>query len=300
MGQKLTTLATVFADVAGSTRLFDTLGDQIARDLISQCLELMSTVVDKYGGTVIKTIGDEIMFTVPTAEGAVNCCMEMQEAVTEDLPRMNPNAPADLAIRIGLHFGEAILEQGDVFGDAVNVAARMAGFAKGGQIITTGYTVNQLEEATQESTRLVDKLPVKGKTGHISIFEVIWQAEDVTRMATGVISTTTVNISLKLRYHDKEVILNAQRTAPFVMGRGRKADMIVNDTLSSREHAQIELDRGKFILTDQSTNGTYVMTPEGSAFIRRDKLPLVGKGYFSLGRDLKEDPTELVYYENES
>lgn len=93
-----------------------------------------------------------------------------------------------------------------------------------------------------------------------------------------------------------EVTIAASRSTPFVMGRGKNVDMVVEDSLTSREHARIEMRRGKFILIDQSTNGTYVQTPDGPAYLRRDELPLSGKGRFSLGRDLREEPDEVVNY----
>ena len=144
MARTTVDLAIVFADISGSTRLYETLGDAVARELVSQCLDLMTEQIAKSGGTVIKTIGDEIMCTFPTAERATESSMGMQEAITEDLPDMNPNMPSTMSLRIGLHFGSAILEAGDVFGDAVNVAARMVGLAKGGQIITTQHTAKEL------------------------------------------------------------------------------------------------------------------------------------------------------------
>lgn len=174
MSRQNATLAIVFADISGSTRLYESLGDAVARELVSQCLDLMTEYTHKHSGTVIKTIGDEIMCTYPTADQAIESTMAMQEAVTEDLPRINPNTPAELSIRIGLHYGPCILESGDVFGDAVNVAARMAGLAKGQQIITTRDTAEALSPLLSASTRHLDRIPVKGKAEELDIFEVIW------------------------------------------------------------------------------------------------------------------------------
>ena len=68
-----------------------------------------------------------------------------------------------IQIRVGFHFGPAIMEGGDVFGDAVNVAARMAAQAKGGQIITTQSTLDLLSPARRAGSRFVDRAPLKGK-----------------------------------------------------------------------------------------------------------------------------------------
>ena len=285
MSRRPATLAIVFADISGSTRLYETLGDAVARELVSQCLELMTEQIKKHGGTVIKTIGDEIMCTFPSADAAVEGSMGMQEVVTEDLPRINPNMPASMTIRIGLHYGPAILEEGDVFGDAVNTAARMAGLAKGGQIITTGETAEALAPALRSSSRHVDRITVKGKADEIDIFEVIWQAEDVTRMATGLLKTETRKASLVLRYHNEQREFD-QEMGTVILGRGKKADMVINDSMASREHARIEYRRGKFILTDQSTNGTYIVTAEGPAYLRRENIVLSGSGRIALGREI--------------
>jgi len=287
MAKNSATLAILFADISGSTRLYEMLGDTVARGLIAECLGLMSEHVSQHGGRVIKTIGDEIMCTFPSADQAVEAAMGMQDGVDEDLPRRNPNTPTTLTIRVGLHYGPAIEEGGDVFGDAVNVAARMAGLAKGSQIITTQETADELAPALRDSARHLDRISVKGKAEDIDIFEVIWQAEDVTRMATGLLSQNKTTATLKLVYHAVRVEL-AQDMGILVLGRGKKADLVVNDSMASREHARIECRRGKFIITDMSTNGTYVLTEDGPNYLRREDLVLTGKGKIALGRELSE------------
>jgi adenylate cyclase len=296
MAKETATRAIVFADISGSTRLYETLGDAIARELVAQCLDLMTEQVNRHNGAVIKTIGDEIMSTFAAAEQAVEACMSMQEAVAEDLPQRNEHTPPNFTIRIGLHFGPCILEGGDVFGDAVNVAARMAGIAKGGQIITTQDTAAALSPAVRSSTRHVDRIPIKGKSEDVDIFEVIWQADDVTRMATGLLHQGTNRIAnLRLRYH-AEILELDQDMNVVILGRGQKADMVVNDSMASREHARIECRRGKFILTDMSTNGTYVETREGPSYLRREDIVLTGQGKIALGRDLGEATEYVVFH----
>ena len=216
------------------------------------------------------------------------------ETVSVDLPAHHPNTPAALTIRVGLHYGPAILEGGDVFGDAVNVAARMASLAKGGQIITTSESVQVLPPILRSSTRHLDRVSIKGKAEEIDIFEVIWQSEDVTRMATGLLKGATKTARLTLHYHSDSAEL-LQDTLPFILGRGKKADMVVNDSMASREHARIECRRGKFVLTDMSTNGTYVRTPDGRSYLRREDIVLSGKGQIALGRDVRE-ASEIVEF----
>jgi adenylate cyclase len=295
MSRRNVTLSTVFAGISGSTRLYKQLDDDVARELIAQCLALMTAQIESRGGTVIKTLGDEIMCTFPTADAAVESTMAMQAAVTEGLSSINPNTPAALTIRVGLHFGPAILEGGDIFGDAVNVAARMASVAKGGQIITTRDTAAALSPLLVGSTRHLDRIRVKGKAEDMDIFEVIWQPDDLTRIATDLFKKPDQDSRLILQYHAREITMRAS-SGTVVLGRGKKADMVVNDSMASREHARIECRRGKFFVIDQSTNGTYVQTDDGPAYLRREELQLGGAGRIALGREIA-DATEVVLFE---
>ena len=288
MARKTTNLAIVFAHIGGgSTRLYETLGDAPARELMSQCLNLMTEQTTRFVGTVIKTIGDEIMCTFPTAENATESAIGMQEAVTEDLPDVDPDTPSSMTLRIGLHFGSVILEGGDVFGDAVNVAARMAGLAKGGQIITTQQTTDELPQTLRSNTRHLDRIAVKGKSELIDIFEVNWQTEEGSRTATNLIKGDLNFLSLTLIYHDQKIRLDMS-SGTFILGRGKKVDMVVDDKMASREHAVIECRRDKFVLTDQSTNGTYVLTADGTTYLHREETTLSGEGKISFGREMAE------------
>lgn len=288
-------LSILFADISGSTSLYERLGDTIARELIATCLQTVTTAVERNNGTVIKTIGDEIMCTFPTADNATQAAIDMQDNVSAGIEVGGEEYL--LQIRVGLHHGPVIQEKGDVFGDAVNVSARMAALAKGGQIITSKATVDALNAALRSSTRLLDKLPVKGKREMLEIYEVVWQEEDVTHIATGLFATVTGHdTKLRLTIGDNEVVLD-QGSPPTSLGRGKRADILVEDSFASREHVRIEVRRGKFVLLDTSTNGTYVQTEDGDFYLRREELTLRGSGKFSLGRDFSEGPEQVVLYE---
>ena len=299
MAPKTTNLTILFADISGSTRLYELLGDAPARAKVATCLEMLTEVTERHNGTVIKTIGDEIMCTYPNAETAVAASCEMHEMLDDDVTEQTSEGPISLAIRIGLHHGPAILEAGDVFGDAVNVASRMASMSKAGQIITTQTTVEELSPILKASTRFIDRAPVKGKKETMDIFEVLWQQEDVTRMSTGVIPEPLERVQLKLTYHDVNVTMDNDRTQ-VVMGRSKTADITVAEALASRQHVRLEHRRGKFFIIDQSTNGTYVMNGDDEAFLRREEMPISGSGQISLGRSFSENPQEVVHFNVDS
>ena len=298
MAPKTTNLAIVFADIAGSTKLYETLGDSVARAKVAETLAAITKVVNDNNGTVIKTIGDEVMATFPTAEDAATASCTMHESMEE----INANIQDGtvIAIRVGMHFGPAILEGGDVFGDAVNLAARMAAQAKANQIITTLSTVEKLPPVLRASTRFIDHAPIKGKQEEIDIYEIIWQEEDVTRMATGMLDAKkTPEVKLRLQYNDSVLVISKQRSS-VILGRSKDCDLPVNEKLASRQHVRIELRRDKFFIIDQSTNGTHVRIDNGEdSFLRREEMPINGDGQISLGKGFNENPTEIVRFTHE-
>ncbi len=300
MAPKTANLAIMFADISGSTKLFETLGDETARVKVADCLDLLTRVIKSFEGTVIKTIGDEIMCTFETADNAASAAMEMHETLAEDITEGLSDTVV-LSIRVGMHYGPALMESGDVFGDAVNVAARMAAQAKGDQIITTQSTVEKLSPVLRASTRFVDRAPIKGKSEEIDIFEIIWQQEDVTRMATGMLAEkATPEVSLVVSYNNQNITLNKTKSG-MVIGRSQACDLPVNEKLASRQHVRIEMRRDKFFLIDQSTNGTHVLIENSDEeFLRREEMPLSGKGQISLGRSFAEGPSEVITFNHVS
>lgn len=286
--------AIMFADVAGSTRLYEKIGDRAAREAISQLLERMTAVAQRYSGVLVKTIGDEILVRFPTAERATSAAISMQEELAADT-----TSAVKLQMRMGLQWGPVILESGDVFGDAVNVAARMSAIARAGQIITTRETVSSLPEAMVARTRLFDTTQVKGKQDSLVIYEVLWEEEG---NATVFIATTAPGISkpealpsLELRYQEQSQKLDMGGSLS--IGRADSCEFIVASPLASRVHAKIESRRGKFVFIDQSTNGSYVRSEDGNVvYLRREELPLWGSGAISLGGDFGEDSSHLLHF----
>lgn len=284
--------AVMFADVAGSTAIYDKFGNSAAKSAIGSCVDLMAEITRQYNGIVIKTIGDEIMCRFEDGTSAVNAACSIQEAV--NVPFGDDHIL--MQVRIGLHLGEAILENDDVFGDAVNVAARMAGIAKARQIITTKETYDSLTPDLQEKTREYDVTAVKGKQEKIHIYDIMWDTEDdVTRMAT---SFNTSNEDSDITFiHKGETINITAAQVPFVIGRGSASDLTVEAPLASRSHVKIDYSRGKFILIDQSTNGTYIKLADGNeVYLRREDMPLSARGEISLGEKTENSNQLLIHF----
>jgi len=293
-------LAIMFADVVGSTRIYEVMGDLRARDMVLTCVEIMRAATEQHHGTVIKTIGDEIMATFPTANDAVNAASRMQHDIRTHAGLKVDGQP--IAIRIGGHFGPVVLENRDIFGAAVHTANRMTSQAKAGQIIVTSAIVERLAPEWRSAVRQIDVAMLKGKSGEEELYEVLWQKEDATSMlpaiALGAVGREKMQQPrrLRLRFQGKDVVLNESRPS-ISIGRAEENDLVIKGNLISRLHARIELNRNKFLLVDQSTNGTFVMTREGEeAFVRRDTMQLKGEGMIGFGRVPESGSSLTVRY----
>lgn len=286
------TLAILFADVSGSTALYEKLGDRAALRAVESVVELLKRTVQAGQGQVVKTIGDEVMAVFPDAASALQAASDMQNRVAA----LEPFGDTRLAIRVGFHLGPVLAESGDYFGDAVNTAARMAGLAKAGQIITTAATVAALPPLLRDSTREVAALAVKGKQAEVQVCEVLWQSgDDVTLLAAKVAQAATEPV-LRLVHGIRELVLDAA-LGSVQIGRDPVHHIVIADKMASRLHGRIERRGDKFYYVDLSTNGTYV-TVEGDVetVLRRDQVMLRGRGTFSFGHSAADPGAELVSY----
>lgn len=295
MQRETDTLAILFADIAKSTHLYEKLGNTVAQDLISTCLALFEKITNYFEGSVIKTIGDEIMCTFPTTQNAVEAAIEMHESIEEmPLPDNVDITPPN--IYVGIQYGNIIKEDGDVFGDAVNVAARMVALANQRQIITTKEAVDQLSQELQNSANCIDKTIVKGKSGEMSIFEIVWEQHDVTVMMDDAIDSPALRCRMELTLGNAIIEMDESRPSA-TLGRQLHNDIVVKDKGVSRSHARIEYNRGKFILIDQSTNGTFVLLQgKKKVHLRRDETALLGNGIISLGKEISGDSDMHIKY----
>jgi len=287
-------LAVLFADVVGSTKLYEQIGDVQAQRQINDCLRLMEAIVNRSGGAVVKTIGDELMCRFPTAEAAVQAACEIQRTLAEAGER----GETALLVRIGLQYGDVLIENADVFGDNVNIAARMAGFAQAGQIVTTEQTVNVLPPEQQQLSRAFDKTAVKGKQGELVIYQIVWEQDlsVLTNMMQALPVEPEAAVQLHIKYRELEKTLSAASTS-VTLGRHQQCDIVVYSSKTSRFHARLEYRRGKVVFIDSSTNGAYVRIGSNpDIYLHREELMLSGTGVISLGAPVDLDDPHLIYF----
>ena len=286
----------LFADIAGSTKLFEKLGDVGARAITSAVLSVLTEITQQHGGRVIKTIGDELMCTFPGPMAGIMAAIDMQRRVHGDLIWQRDF----LAVRIGLHHGEALLEEGDVYGDAVNTAARMTQMAKREQIVTTLTTIQGMSNSSMIRTRHLGDVRVAGKHNPVEIVDVIWQEDtsNVTMVARAIrLDDAPAGAKLTLRFRGQLIELSSL-APPFGLGRDPGSSLVIDNEWVSRNHATIEFRRGYFVLTDRSTNGTYLRLDDDDELrLHRDVVQLRKSGKISLGQSTDKDSADVLYFQ---
>lgn len=283
MSQQHSDYLVMFIDFVGSTRLYDVLGDLEAKAIIDEILSLVCARVESHGGEVIKIIGDEVMCCFVSADDAVLAASSIQETI-DALPGRQGFR---IAVRIGCHYGTALkMDDADMNGDAVNVAARVAALSRARQIIFTEQVLAQLSGELKNNIRLIDHVAVKGKKERLSIYQLLWEPHEATYMASAnmeLLEDDAADTSFRLCYQGDEYLLSDDSPS-LMLGRGKQCDVIIDSQHASRCHALIEYRRGKYVLIDQSTNGCFVTLGNGrEIYLRRDEVTLWGDGVISIG-----------------
>jgi class 3 adenylate cyclase len=290
-------MAVLFADISESTNLYQKLGDAAARNIVNACLTLINGVLSRFDGRLVKTIGDEAMCVFPSADLAVLAASDMQAQVAATRPGNYP-----VTIHIGLHYGVVLVEEGDVFGDTVNVAAYLAAVAAAEQILTTEATEECLSAALKACVRPVFHAVLKGSEEESTVFQVLWRTDnldltDVNLRSDKMIPSDTGSLLVTLE--DERVRVDQWRPNVLI-GRSRDCDLVVTDRFASRRHLSIKLVRTHFYLFDHSINGSFVSLESGEeVHVLRRELLLDGSGQICLGRSRSERPAEVISFERD-
>jgi class 3 adenylate cyclase len=290
-------MAVMFADISDSTSLYQNLGDAAARNIVNACLTLITGVLTRYEGRLVKTIGDEVMCVFPGVDFAVLAASDMQTQVAAVRPGNYP-----VCIHIGLHYGPVLVEDSDVFGDTVNVAAFLRGVATAEQILTTEAVEHGLSEALKACVRPIFHAVLKGSEKESTVYQVMWRTDkadltDVNLHSKKFIPGDTGALLVML---DEERVRVDQWRPSIVIGRSKDCDLVVNDNFASRRHLSIKLVRTQFYLFDHSINGTFVSFGSGEEqHVLRREVHLDGSGQICIGRSRSERPSEVITFERD-
>lgn len=288
----------VFADLVGSTGIFERLGDETAGRFVTQLTTALAKIFEQHKGRVVKLLGDGLFVVFADELQALTACIAIQERLLQ-----KPVRPGGLGrpvqMQMGIESGEVVEIQGDCYGDAVNCAARLADLAGADQILTTQRVRDALPPEQQEMLRGLGPMYLRGKADVTEVYRVEWQPErdaEATVMGVSMFGQPT-EAHLDLAIAGQTVRLQP-RGEPLTIGRSATADVNVNDTRVSRAHATVEWRGGHFVLSDASSFGTWVYfgSQAEPVVLRRTECYLVGQGLIAFGCDRNADAAPIATF----
>jgi class 3 adenylate cyclase len=288
----------VFADLVGSTGIFERLGDETAGRFVTQLTTALAKTFEQHNGRVVKLLGDGI-FTVFQAESdAIVACIEIQKRLKEK-PVHPGGTGSAVQMQMGVEAGEVVEIEGDCYGDAVNSAARLADLAGADQILTTSRVRDALPTALLGQLRSLGPMYLRGKQEVTEVFRVEWQEERDTEATVMGASMFKPTKDAMLEVSSAGQVLRVEpRGDKLTIGRSITASLTLNDGRVSREHATLEWRGGHFVLGDTSSFGTWVYFGNQAepVVLRRAECYLVGSGQIALGCEREAEAAPLVQF----
>jgi len=300
MDKSLDKLAVLYADVSGSTALYEKFGDEIARADMASCIELLAETADGLSGETLKTIGDEIMCAFVEPVKAALCATEMQAGLAKagEEGRFKMGI---LHIKIGWHFGAVGWRGDELTGEAPITAQQIINMAKADEILTSKQSVDVIPTPLFPGIHPIETVPAEAWSGDLEICKMPWEESgDETQISSKPhMHAVSAEIALILEYAGSKVRVDPRNTTCSI-GRGKHADLQVDGKLTSRQHAEITCRQGRFNIRDESTNGTFIVGDDGGRkHLRREEGVLVGTGTLGFGAPPEEDPGGAVRFNSE-
>lgn len=274
--------AVLFADLQDSTSLYERLGVNDAFALIKHSLATMARSVEQVGGRLVKNTGDGIMAVLAEADAAAEVAMAIHKAL--DAGAQAPEA--GVAVRIGFCFGPVLDSEADVFGETVNLAARLCEMGSPGISMTTRETASRLGKNWQHLLRPGPPVALKGISRQIDIVQLLTELGGDLTAISRIESTLQDSSQAELRlYSNGNAIVLCGEAFRLTLGRDPSADLRVNDPRASRNHCEIVRRGGRTVLVNHSSNGTFVsIDGEREFMICREETVLHGHGAITFGQ----------------
>ena len=288
--QTVKTLAILFADISGSTWLYEQFGDVEAHRRIAESLGFMEQAITRHAGKLLRTVGDSALASFAECDDALQAACELQHLHENTL----------LSVRVGFHYGQVIQDKGDLYGNAVNIAARIAEFARADEIATTEQCVVRLNQQNRLRATLLDAVSVKGVSELLQVYRIQWQDPDGS--ATAVARPFQHNLHqiqiATLELHMGSEHLHVDHAGQTIsIGRAEENDLTIEGDRASRRHAHVAWAQGQFLLTDESTNGTFIKkNSTNPLFVRRETVVLDGQGMIGAGVVPQQGADKVIYF----
>lgn len=293
----------VFADLTGSTRVFETIGNARAAETVTRLIQWISRVCESHRGRVVKSLGDGVFAIFPDGATAIEAVVELQRHHRKRLA--NWPQPLHMALKIGVATGPVVEVKGDAYGDAVNLASRLSDLAGPEQVWVTDSVVAHLRDGRVRH-RSLGPITIRGRQERPLVHCIDWQ-EETTDFLTLPAPLARVPSAPNATFGQIELswldVRSTYRAAqmPIHLGRVEGVHFIVNDPRVSRRHARLEARQGNCILVDTSTYGTWVRFhgSDGTSneiVLRRGECMLHGSGEIGLGAPLSDFTSPTVSF----
>jgi adenylate cyclase len=281
----------VFADLMGSTGLYEATGNATAARAVTQLTDWISEIITTNEGRVVKTLGDGVLAIFDRNDNAIDAVVEIQRRHQKHMG--SAKEIMRMPIRVGIASGEIEIVQGDCFGDAVNVAARLSDLSGGHQIWATDQVLATVNEGPGVRFRPLGPIIVRGRTEPLNVYQVDWKVEENSNLLTmqadfdSIMPASThdsLGVQIQLSWLDQSLTFKAF-DLPARIGRSVHVEFVVNDPRVSREHCRLEWRNGSIILVDMSSYGTWLRFAGANSaqLLRREECVLHGTGEIALG-----------------
>ena len=293
----------VFADLTGSTGVFESLGNVKATAAITRLTHWIGKVCEANGGHVVKYLGDGVLIIFPHGADAIEAATELQRVHHARIS--NWPEPLQMRLQVGMARGEIVEQDGDCYGDAVNVASRLSDLSGPEQILVCKSVIEDLPESSVVRSRALGAMVIKGRVEPCMVHRIEWQSELLSEVFTMPASLAPFFLSrgrappdsIELSWLDVTAEF-AISTLPIFLGRDADAPFVVHDPRVSRKHARIEWRAGKFYLEDVSSYGTWVRFSNNAAVVslRRQECVLLTDGEIALGAPFEDFSVPTVSF----
>lgn len=291
----------LFADLRGSTSLYESLGNARATEVVTQSIAALSRTVERCDGTVVKTLGDGLMAAFAHPRQAVQAADDMHESIALAAARAGRGRgrfPA-LKLQVALARGEVVEMAGDCFGDAVNVAARLLDHAGDNETLATASVLEALRDSERSRFRNINRIQLRGRVEPVQVHLLeAPRGSDTVATQIGDSAPGGEPEAIRLICMDLNRVFAGPKL-PVVLGRSPQATYCIDDSRVSRSHARIDWHGGTFQLSDLSYNGTYVRFANDTETLslRRGTCTLHGSGVIALGAPLSDPLAACVQFE---
>ncbi|HUU39370.1 MAG TPA: adenylate/guanylate cyclase domain-containing protein, partial [Desulfatiglandales bacterium] len=170
--ESLKKIAVLFTDIVGSTAYFKSHGNRAGREMLQAHQDLASKPIFEHNGVLVKTLGDSVMAYFVDPREAVKSAVKIQHKFREyNEEKTNEE---QIHIRVGLHFGEGIIEEKDIFGDVVNMAAKVVQMTENDQIYISQELYDVVKDLSHGIFQLVDTSNKRKVFKGFVIYKVLW------------------------------------------------------------------------------------------------------------------------------